>query len=44
MRMWFTWTQVITIAVALLLVLCIPLNERRMAEVRRQLDARRVEV
>ncbi|MEM8781843.1 MAG: MFS transporter [Planctomycetota bacterium] len=41
MRKWFTFTMCGTFAVAIFLVLAIPLSGKRMAEVREQLEARR---
>ncbi|MEZ6193886.1 MAG: MFS transporter [Phycisphaerales bacterium] len=41
MRQWFTFTMVGTFTIAILLVLCIPLNRNRMNEIRDQLEARR---
>jgi GPH family glycoside/pentoside/hexuronide:cation symporter len=40
MRVWFTVTLVVSIGIAMLIVLCIPLNRRRIESVRSQLQAR----
>ena len=42
MRLWFSLTLVLSIGMALLLVLLIPLNRTRMAEVRAELERRHV--